>query len=61
VREALAIWREDYNTVRPHSALANLPPATYAKLTGMPQPLSPVIDLTIALWKRILVTECLRR
>jgi putative transposase len=30
-REALAIWMEDYNTVRPHSALGNLPPAEYAK------------------------------
>ena len=26
-REALAIWKDDYNTVRPHSALGNLPPA----------------------------------
>ena len=34
VREALAIWREDYNTVRPHSALGNLPPAIYAKLSA---------------------------
>jgi transposase InsO family protein len=34
VREALAIWREDYNTVRPHSALGNLPPDTYAKLSA---------------------------
>ena len=25
VREALAIWKDDYNTVRPHSALDNLP------------------------------------
>ena len=24
VREALAIWKDDYNTVRPHSALGNL-------------------------------------
>jgi len=31
VREALAIWMEDYNTVRPHSSLGNLPPADYAK------------------------------
>ena len=30
-REALANWKDDYNTVRPHSALANLPPAIYAK------------------------------
>ena len=34
VREALAIWIEDYNTVRPHSALGNLPPAAYAKLSA---------------------------
>jgi hypothetical protein len=26
VREALAVWRDDYNTIRPHSALGNLPP-----------------------------------
>jgi putative transposase len=34
VREALALWMEDYNTVRPHSALGNLAPATYAKLSA---------------------------
>jgi putative transposase len=34
VREALATWMEDYNTVRPHSAIGNLPPATYAKLSA---------------------------
>lgn len=32
-REALADWKEDYNTVRPHSAIGNLPPAIYAKLS----------------------------
>ena len=32
-REALAAWKLDYNTVRPHSALGNLPPAAYAKLS----------------------------
>ena len=32
-REALAIWKDDYNTVRPHSAIGNLPPAIYAKLS----------------------------
>jgi len=26
----LADWNHDYNTVRPHSALGNLPPAEYA-------------------------------
>src|SRR5262249_30313423 len=34
VREALAIWKDDYNTVRPHSALDNLPPAVFAKLSA---------------------------
>ena len=34
-REALAAWRNDYNTVRPHSGLGNLPPATYAKLSDL--------------------------
>jgi len=32
-REALAIWKDDYNTVRPHSAIGNVPPAVYAKLS----------------------------
>ena len=32
-REALAAWKDDYNTVRPHSALGNLAPAIYAKLS----------------------------
>jgi putative transposase len=34
VREALAIWMDDYNTVRPHSALGNLSPVAYAKLSA---------------------------
>jgi putative transposase len=32
--EALAIWKNDYNTVRRHSALGNLPPAAYAEITA---------------------------
>ncbi len=32
-REALAIWKDDYNTVRPHSAIGNVPPVVYAKLS----------------------------
>jgi putative transposase len=32
-RIALAAWQEDYNTVRPHSALGNMSPAHYAKLS----------------------------
>lgn len=31
-REALADWKDDYNTVRPHSAIGNVPPAIYAIL-----------------------------
>jgi putative transposase len=34
VREALSIWKDDYNTTRPHSALGNLPPAVFAKLSA---------------------------
>ena len=33
-RESLAAWKDDYNTVRPHSGLGNLPPAGYAKLSA---------------------------
>jgi putative transposase len=32
-RNALADWKDDYNTVRPHSAIGNMPPAIYAKLS----------------------------
>jgi putative transposase len=32
-REALGDWKDDYNTVRPHSAIGNVPPAVYAKLS----------------------------
>lgn len=31
-RAGLADWKDDYNTVRPHSAIGNLAPANYAKL-----------------------------
>jgi putative transposase len=34
-RQALAAWKHDYNTIRPHSALGNVPPAVYAK-TSVP-------------------------
>ena len=33
-RESLAIWLDDYNTVRPRSAIGNVPPAVYAKLSA---------------------------
>ena len=29
-REALSLWQDDYNTVRPHSGIGNLTPAAYA-------------------------------
>jgi len=33
-RAALAAWQDDYNTVRPHGAIGNLPPAIYATLSA---------------------------
>ena len=33
-RAALAAWKDDYNNVRPHSRLGNLPPAIYARLSA---------------------------
>ena len=33
-REALAMWKDDYNTIRPHSGLGNLAPVIYAKLSA---------------------------
>jgi putative transposase len=30
-REVLSLWKNDYNTVRPHSGLGNLSPAAFAK------------------------------
>ena len=32
-RQALADWKDDYNMVRPHSAIGNVPPALYANLS----------------------------
>ncbi len=29
-REVLSFWKNDYNTVRPHSGLGNLTPVAYA-------------------------------
>jgi putative transposase len=34
-REACAAWKDDYNTIRPHSGIGNQPPAIYANL-GVP-------------------------
>jgi putative transposase len=36
-RAVLAAWKDDYNTVRPHSALGNLSPLEYAN-RGAPRP-----------------------
>tara|TARA_B100000683_G_scaffold221945_1_gene219329 strand:+ start:1001 stop:1936 length:936 start_codon:yes stop_codon:yes gene_type:complete len=33
-RAALAAWKIDYNTVRPHSGVGDLPPATFAELSA---------------------------
>ncbi len=33
-REAMSLWREDYNTVRPHGRLGNLPPAVFAQFSA---------------------------
>ncbi len=30
-REVLADWRKDYNQLRPHSAIGNIPPAEYIR------------------------------
>jgi hypothetical protein len=30
----MSIWKDDYNTTRPHGALDNLPPAVFAKLSA---------------------------
>ena len=32
-RQALRAWKDDYNTVRPHSAIGNIPPAVYAAIS----------------------------
>ncbi|TVT44309.1 MAG: IS3 family transposase, partial [Denitromonas halophila] len=31
-REAIAIWRQDYNEVRPHSTIGRIPPAAFAAM-----------------------------
>ena len=31
-RRATAIWRQDYNEVRPHSSVGRIPPARFAEL-----------------------------
>lgn len=36
-RAALVAWKDDYNNVRPHSALGNLSPTEFADSTSQPQ------------------------
>jgi putative transposase len=33
-RDALSVWRDDYNNVRPHSGLGNLTPSAFAKTSA---------------------------
>lgn len=33
-RQALRAWKDDYNTVRPQSAIGNIPPAIYAAISA---------------------------
>jgi putative transposase len=39
-RDTIAAWRDDYNTVRPHSALGNLTPLDFAERSRQPGMLS---------------------
>lgn len=47
-RAMLAAWKDNYNTIRPHGALGNLPPAAYATLSAsvMPRPGAPELSRT---------------
>src|SRR5262252_9893609 len=47
VRAVLAAWKDDYNDVRPHSALGNLTPTEYADRSAFgPQRGRPLRDTT---------------
>jgi len=39
-RQTIEGWRQDYNTVRPHSALGQQPPAVFARMYRERQQLS---------------------
>jgi putative transposase len=45
-RGLLADWQVDYNTVRPHSSIGSLPPATYAKLNASDMQRDGTLELT---------------
>lgn len=40
-RQRVAAWRQDYNYVRPHSSLNNLPPSVAARTAGLRSTTSP--------------------
>ena len=40
-RVATALWRADYNTARPHAALAHQPPATRLRRCPRPSTTTP--------------------
>lgn len=42
VRARLQAWRQDYNQVRPHSALGDLAPEEFAADWSPPPPLAPL-------------------
>ena len=37
-REVIAIWRQDYNEVRPHGTIGRIPPAEFAAKYRKPNP-----------------------
>ncbi len=37
-REVIAIWRQDYNEVRPHGTIGRIPPAEFAAKHRKPNP-----------------------
>jgi len=41
-RAVLAAWRQDYNTIRPHSKLGGLTPAEIARRRGLWHALTPI-------------------
>lgn len=46
-RVVLATWQHDYNTIRPHSALDNLAPETYAKLSAAAMQRGRALELSV--------------
>ena len=45
-RNVIAAWVEDYNTIRPHSALGYRPPAPERIIPMDQKSLAPTLDLT---------------